>query len=63
MPWGTFEKPGEIHVAPCSADGWDVGGHVLQGGGCHCNPTVERRPGSVPLVIHNEWRKSAGAKG
>jgi hypothetical protein len=52
--WGTFEgRDGNVHVAPCTEDGGVAGVHFLSVQ-CPCGPTIEKRIGSRPLVVHDE---------
>lgn len=50
--WGVIYTPGEIHVAPLSANGDDIGdGHVV-GETCSCRPRVVEMRGGTTLVVH-----------
>ena len=51
-PWGVFEKPGYVHVAPCDSDGFVAPGHKLDER-CNCSPQQERQVNGLCLVVHH----------
>jgi hypothetical protein len=50
--WGVFERPGKVHIAPCSSDGHTP--HNTDGK-CWCKPEIEYYERAV-LIVHSKGR-------
>lgn len=60
-PWGVFNLPDGVHVAPCTKTGAVVKGHILRGD-CPCQPKItDRDPVSDRVVLSHRDPGTPGA--
>lgn len=52
MMWGIVEKPGFIHIVPCTESGVVLHECTLN---CECLPRIRQEYGEIPMILHNDW--------